>query len=227
MNGSGTAVLDGNYVLTARHLVTTGGGIAGSLRPASDLQFQLGGMNYSAVAVYAEFGGDVALVQLSAPCPMYVELYTGASGSEFSQVFTAIGFGQNDSDGDGRWGPGGLGVKRAFQNRVEGIIDSGVQGSVLRYDFDMTSGDAVGVSEGLNGNGDSGGGLFLWNSGKWQLAGVLSSAGDPLDGATGSAIQVSAYSAQIMAAVPEPGYATVLCGLGLGLLVRGNRRVRN
>ena len=103
---------DGNYVLTARHLVTTGGGITGSLRPASELQFRLDGLNYSAVAVYAEFGADVALVKLSAPCLTYVELYTGASGSESSQVFTAIGFGQNDSDGDGRWGPDGLGVRR-------------------------------------------------------------------------------------------------------------------
>ena len=154
----------------------------------------------------------MALVRLASSTSAWANVYDGPAGSELNHIFTAAGFGQNDSDGDGRSGPGGLGIKKLFDNKVDAIISSGMpgQGMVLRYDFDQTSGDSVGTREGLQGNGDSGGGLFFWTGSEYQLGGVLSSAGDPINGATGSDVELAAYSRELATAVPEPASVSVL-----------------
>ena len=51
LNGSATAVFDGQFALTARHLLTSAGGITGELRPPADLRFWLSGTEYAVAEV--------------------------------------------------------------------------------------------------------------------------------------------------------------------------------
>lgn len=219
-DGCGTAVFGGQYVLTAAHLVTTNG----QLYPASDVTFRLGGISYAVSSILSDFGADLALLRLTSTSLDYAQLYTGQADQR-GQVFAGVGYGQTDADGNGSWGPGGNGVKRVFQNIVDDVMTSPIpgQGVVLRYDFDKTSGDSLGNIEGLHGPGDSGGGLFLWNGAEYQLAGVLSSSGDPINAATGSAVDILPYASLLSAAVPEPSGLAILAAGFIPLL----RRRRN
>ena len=217
---SAVAVLDGRHILTTRHCVTASGVIVGETRDASGFRFEAAGVTYRGVEVFADFGGDLALIRLDGVAPDAFGLWDiETQGSEQGLDFQGVGFGVTDSDGDGQWGPGGDGVKRVFTNRVDEIADGTIagQGPVLRYDFDLTpgsSGDSgVGELEGIHGPGDSGGGAFIvepLDGNTLLLAGLMSSAGDPVNGATGSLIQVSNYREAITAAVPEPSAALML-----------------
>jgi hypothetical protein len=222
--GSASAFNGGRHILTARHLVTTDGTIGGGLKSPSSLRFQLD--DSIAVAgsnVFASFDADLAIVELATQVNASFNLWLGASGDEVGATFTAVGFGGTDSDGDGLWGPSGFGSKRLFENKVNAIQSGTIvgQGQILRYDFDKTSGDPVGPLEGIHGPGDSGGGAFLFDGTQYMLAGVMSSSGNPISGATGSIVQVSAYLDTIITTVPEPS-----CLLVIGMVTIGIARRR-
>ena len=228
INGSATAVFDGWYVLTARHLVTSDLTITGSVRPAAELRFRLNGTDYGCSSVLADFGADIALVKLNQTCGVSVSLYSAAAGSEAGQIFWAAGFGQTDTTGDGTWDAGTGGIRRSFRNTVDSITNGTLsgQGTVLRYDFDKTTGSPVGQDEGIHGPGDSGGGVFLWDDGEYRLAGVLSSGGSPVDQATASVTSLSPHAGAITAAVPEPTCLAVPMVAGmLSLRRRAKARV--
>jgi hypothetical protein len=224
--GSATAVHDGHWVLTARHCVTTNLSITGSLKAPSQLRFRAGSTTYVATEVCASFGADIAIVRLASPVPVYSDLWSVALGDEIGMTFTAVGYGGTDSNGDGAWGPGGFGTKRMFQNKVDAIQTGPLlgQGTVLRYDFDKSAGDDVGDYEGLAGPGDSGGAVFLPWSDSFRLAGIISSSGSPIQGATGSNVRIADYYTQIMAIVPEPGSALSILVALVGLTSRRGRQ---
>lgn len=222
-NASATVILDGKHILTARHAVTTDGTLSGPLKDASVLRFKLDGAMYAGVELFADFGADLAVVRLDGIAPHSYELWDPALGSELGQVFMAVGFGDTDSDRDGRWGPGGRGSRRLFANRIDEIRIGGLagQGMVLSYDFDKDSGDSVGGLEGIAGPADSGGGVFLPWGNDHLLVGVLSSSGDPVSGASGSAVRVADYAQAIYAVVPEPSAFMVLSPIiGIVFLLR-------
>ncbi len=221
-DASATAILGGGYVLTARHAVTTDATISGPLKAAFNLRFKLDGITYSGVEVFADFGADLAVVRLDGAASYSYGMWDGTKGTELGQTFLAVGFGDTDSDGNGRWGPGGRGSKRLFANRIDDIRAGGLagQGTILRYDFDKNGGDWVGGLEGIAGPADSGGGVFLPWGGSYLLAGVLSSSGDPVNGAGGSAVRVAEYAQAIEAVVPEPSALSVLFVVVSAFLVR-------
>lgn len=221
-----TAILDGWHVLVARHTVTTDGSITGAVRPAESFRFEAEGTTYQAREVFADFGADLAVVRLNAAVPTAYPLWTASHGNEVGRTFQAVGFGYADTDADGRWGPGGLGTKRIFANRVDEVATGSLsgQGAVLRYDFDLSSGDPVSDLEGLAGPGDSGGGAFIHDGTQWRLAGLISSSGDPVDQAAGSLVRIADYQQDIAAVVPEPASLLLLASAGATLLVRRTRR---
>ena len=218
---SAVAVLDGQHVLTARHCVTTGGAVLGGVREPSAFTFEANGVTYQGVEVFADFGGDLALIRLDGVVSNAFDLWDSQThGSESGLTFQGIGFGGTDADGDGQWGPGGEGVKRTFINTVDSIINGTIpgQGQVLRYDFDLSTSTNTGDLEGLHGPGDSGGAALIhdpFNSNALLLAGLMSSAGDPVNGATGSLVQVSNYHDAIISTVPEPTTALLLALAGI------------
>ncbi len=112
-----------------------------------------------------------------------------------------------------------------WTNRIDSVQTGALpgQGQVLRYDFNLATGEAVGNDEGLAGPGDSGGGLFLWDGQRYLLAGILSSSGSPVDGASASAARLAPLAATVAAAVPEPAGLTLLLTFP-ALLLRQRRR---
>lgn len=223
---SGTAFANGNWVLTARHNVTTDASITGPLKSPAQLRFGLGSSTYIGEALYADFGADLALLKLSTTAPTFAELRDPNGGSELGQTFTAVGFGGTDSNGDGTWGPGGYGLRRLFENRVDNIQSGSLigQGTVLRYDFDKTSGDAIGPLEGIAGPGDSGGGVFLNDGSGFVLTAVISSSGSPVQGATGSNVRLADHYDTILSIVPEPSTFPACGAITAYLLSRAARR---
>lgn len=221
---SAVAILDGRHILTTRHCVTTTGVIAGPTHDPSAFWFQAEGVTYQGEDLFADFDADLALLRLDGVVPGAFDLWGPEDGSEIGRIFTGVGFGATDADGNGQWGPGGQGVKRLFENTIDAITVGSIsgQGSVLRYDFDLFSGDPVGELEGLHGPGDSGAGAFLYDplSDDWLLAGIMSSAGAPVNGATGSIVQIAAHREAIFTAIPEPSTALLLGLPMLGLFHR-------
>jgi hypothetical protein len=220
-----TAILDGWHLLVARHTVTVDGSVTGVVRPAHAFRFEAGGVTYQGQQVFADFAGDLAVVRLDGAVPVAYTLWSSSHGSEVGQTFRAVGFGYADTDSDGRWGPGGQGTKRLFANRIDEVATGGLlgQGTVLRYDFDLYTGDPVGDLEGLAGPGDSGGGAFIHDGTQWRLAGLISSSGDPVDQARGSLVRIADYEQDIAAVVSQPAATSLLALAGLPLLRKRRR----
>src|SRR5690606_19826740 len=86
-HGSGVAIADGRYVLTARHNVTLAGTIGGAVRSASTLRFRIGDDVYNGISLYASFGADLALVEVDRRVPVRYGLWTDTHGSELSWEF--------------------------------------------------------------------------------------------------------------------------------------------
>jgi len=225
---SATTIFDGRHILVARHSVTVDGSITGDLRPASAFRFEAYGTTYQGQQMYANFGADLAVIRIDGIVPTGYQLWSPQSGSEIGLTFQAVGFGYADTDADGYWGPGGLGTKRLFANRVDAVAQGGLpgQGTVLKYDFDLLSGDPVGDLEGIAGPGDSGGGAFIPIGSEWLLAGLISSSGDPVDQARGSLVRIADYREAISNVVPEPTSILLLASAVVPLLLRSVRRSR-
>lgn len=203
------AILGGAHALTTRHCVTEEGAIDGPTVEPGSLRFEAGGGLLRGVALFADFDADLALVRLDGRAPETFDLWDPAFGSEVGAVFVALGFGATDPDGDGRWGPAGRGVQRTFSNVFDEARAGGLagQGEVLRYDYDLTGDTPVGEFEGLHGPGDSGAAALVEVGGERFLAGIASSSGDPVNGASGSFVRLGEYRDEILAivvTVPEP-----------------------
>jgi hypothetical protein len=226
--GTAASILGGQYVLTARHCVTTDGSITGTLKDATTLRFLDGGVTYTGTAVFANFGADIAVVRINQVDPNSYGLWSAADGNEVGKSFVGVGFGETDANNNGLWDDNDYGTKHYYEN----IFDSSQvgplagQGTVLKIDYDKTTGVAVNNNEGLFGPGDSGGPGFLSNGSTLLIAGVHSSSGDPEDQSTGSLVQISAYRTQILQAVPEPSTALMCVTAAVALTAVGRRRAR-
>lgn len=243
--GSGTLIADGRWVLTAAHVVYG----------ASGVLFEIGSSLYDATNVFIHPGyvpgsvaHDLALVQLSTVVPGVnpAALYTG--NLELGQVGYSVGygFGGNGLTGfDPETYP--YGTKRAMQNVIDLFIDpqGGItpDGTIFLSDFDSPGGNANTLApfgsdanplllEGLGAPGDSGGAVFIFQDGRWYVAGVHSFIAATDGGINASygdllgSIRVSSYNGWIVNVVPEPSSLAVLGAGVLGLAFRFRRRAR-
>jgi hypothetical protein len=190
--------------------------------------FTLGGVTYDAISgsafsIYNSDGSpaDLSLFQISGT-PGLANLTIASSEPVSGTTVQMIGFGGGKS-----WGT----------NTIAGYTD---------YTLSGTPYGGIGIvtlASGEDGNGaqgvagDSGGGMFYEDSGKWTLAGTLSGVGDITDsngtdlGQATVAVDLAAYSSQITAdinsvAIPEPSlYAAILGAAALGLTVFRRKRM--
>jgi len=246
--GSGTVIANGWWVLTAAHVV------AGA--PVSSISFQIGAFTYTAqnVFIHPSYPGgplptaDIALIELNAPVVGVTpaQIYTGTN--EIGKHGHSVGYGLT---GTGTTGfiNNTYGTKRAMRNVIDLIIlpDGTINpnGTILLSDFDSPAGTNNSLGpwgssptpldlEGMGAPGDSGGPVFILDSGNWYIAGVhsfISDLGPPAgnnqaDARYGDILgstRVSSYAGWINSVVPEPASMTALAIGLIGLLARRRR----
>ena len=160
--GGGVAVAP-DYFLTAQHL---GGGVGGS--------FVLNGVSYPTIALHDIPGTDLRLMQIAGTFPQYAPLYHDTPGSEKGQGVSLVGFGDytqsdpvvtNEVQNGWYWGQA-AGKNFAMNTVADAVTVDGAQH--LAFNFNPLANQ----SEGIYAPGDSGGGMFVYNGGKWRLAGI-------------------------------------------------------
>lgn len=163
-----------HHIVSASHV----GGGAGAA-------FDYRGKRYLGVASYLAPGADLRVTMIAGTLPDYAPLYTdknepgkglvliGAGGPRGTAVSLTVGSGKklkgwiwNGRDGHFRWGT----------NTVLGIAGTGDVASRAPLPADQiacTFDSSAGNDEATLTVGDSGGGAFLFDGGKWKLAGIL------------------------------------------------------
>jgi hypothetical protein len=173
------------YFITAEHI---GGGVGQS--------FTLNGKTYTTTNQYDDPSTDLRIFKVNTSFPSYAPIYTGTTeagkkslvfgrgtqrGSAVVKGTTTKGWKWGLSDGKKSWG----------ENNIEGTYNGGTgRGILLRSDFDRTGGY---WNESALSTGDSGGGVFIYDAGKWKLAGINYLVEGPfsLTGANGSGFNAS------------------------------------
>lgn len=162
----GTAIAPG-YFITAAHI----GGTVGD-------PFTFDGTTYTTTADYSDPGTDLRIWQVAGNMPTYAPLYSGAPGSEVGLSLVVFGKGTQrgsayvlpDSQvGGWLWGASD-GVQRWGTSVVGAVVIVPGLGSFLQAPFQSSGGP----TEAQLSAGDSGGGVFIYNSGtaRWELAGI-------------------------------------------------------
>ncbi|CUU34355.1 Trypsin [Armatimonadetes bacterium DC] len=186
-SGSGTVIANGRWVLTAAHVVYNN----------PNLVFQLGASTYTVQNVYIHpnynpsdlmYGGDIALLELSAPV-------VGVTPALINTSFSPIGL-NSISVGYGATGTGLTGYttydgrRRGMTNVVDAYLSSYNNSTEwILSDFDhptdstySTMGSSMATPfEGLVAPGDSGGPVFIQVGTNRYIAGVHSFIAAPLD----------------------------------------------
>lgn len=162
----GTPIAPG-FFLTANHI----GGQVGDI-----ISFR--GVDYPTIATFGDPGGsDLRIWQVSGIFPEFAPLYLGA-GTEVGQLLVAFGRGtqrgadliQNGSTAGYAWGPLDF-TERWGINVVADIYTDPGYGALLHATFDAGAAGLGGFECHLSDH-DSGGGLFIQETGLWKLAGI-------------------------------------------------------
>jgi hypothetical protein len=165
-SGGGVAISP-NHFITAAHV----GGQIGNT-------FSFGGQTY--VTTGFTTVNDLRIWTVSGAMPAWAPIYTGVSESTLDAVLIGRGEGRGsefrqpsatDSDTLRGWSWGGNSATRWGTNQIDFATTRTGYGEVLMMDFDRDGGD----HEATVANGDSGGGLFVYNpdTSAWELAGVI------------------------------------------------------
>jgi len=161
-------VIASNYFVTANHI----GGSVGQV-------FTFNGNSYTTTAVFRDPASDLAIWRVAGTFPIHAPLYSGAPGSETNLGLVVFGRGTQRGNpvyvgGDAHlrgwlWGVYDS-VQRWGTNIVGSIFDDPTYGKLLRAPFDANAGP----NEAHLSSGDSGGGVFVFNSStnRWEFAGV-------------------------------------------------------
>ena len=152
-----------NHFITAGHV----GGWVGQ-------SFNFGGVNYKTTATYDDPRSDLRIWRVGGAFPRWAPLYT----NQWETGKRAALFGRGTQRGAGvtvngqvkGWKPGYADYVPSWgENQIHSAFNAGPGlGSLLRYRFDRNGL----ANEGTLSGGDSGGGLFINESGVWKLAGV-------------------------------------------------------
>ena len=178
-----------NYFLTAKHI---GGAVGQSITFPDD------NSSYQTVATFQDPNSDLALWQISGafPSSRIVPMYAGNVVAGVPLTIFGRGLPRTNTVVTGANWPNGTEAKgwlwgtaasaRSWgTNTLDGLGDGGAAGTQLAYDFDATGGS----NEGILSIGDSGGPVFIYQSGAWGLAGINYAVGplavrETIDGPT-------------------------------------------
>jgi hypothetical protein len=178
------------YFITAEHI----GGTTGQ-------SIYWNGKNYTATAKYDDPLTDLRIYKISGTFSSYAPIYTGAyetgkramvfgrgttRGTEVRKGTTLKGWKWGTQDKTRSWG----------ENLVAGTLNGGTAiGQLLKFTFNKQGTSGAQYHEGALSTGDSGGGVFINDGGKWKLAGINYLVDGPfsLSGTTGSGFNASVF----------------------------------
>jgi hypothetical protein len=159
------------FFLTAKHL----GNLTGQAITFLD------STSYTTTARFVDPASDLAIYQISGtfPTDKIVPLYSGSFTNNQAMTIFGRGLSRTDTTVIGNNFPSGTEVKgwtwgantgaRSWgTNTLDALADGGLAGIQLAYDFDVSGGNDQGILS-LN---DSGGPVFMQESGEWRLAGI-------------------------------------------------------
>ena len=152
-----------HYFISASHL---GGGVGGAI--------YYKGKNYTTTAAYDDPSTDLKIYKINGTFPSYAPIYTLSSEVGKTAVVYGRGTGRGNAVVKNGQTKGWLWatqdkVMSWGDNKVSSTLDGGSGfGQLLKFTFDK-----VGTAnEGALSTGDSGGGVFINDNGKWKLAGI-------------------------------------------------------
>ena len=182
--------------ISPRHYITAGhvGGTTGQT-------FTLNGKIYTTNAVYDDPSTDLRIYRITGTFPSYAPLYTGT----YETGKRAMIFGRGTQRGSEvrkstvlkgwKWGYQDR-VKSWGENLVSGYVNGGTSiGSVLKFTFNRQGTSGAQYNEGALSTGDSAGGVFIYDGGKWKLAGINYLVDGPfsLSGVNGTGFNASVF----------------------------------
>ena len=174
------------YFITASHV---GGGVGQNI--------YYSGKNYPTVAMYDDPATDLRIYKINGTFPSYAPIYTGtAEAGKRAMVFgrgTQRGTTVTKNGVAKGWKWGYQDKKKSWgENYVAGTYNAGAgYGTLLKFTFNKGGL----YNEGALSTGDSGGGVFINDGGKWKLAGINYLVDGPfsLSGTKGSGFTASVY----------------------------------
>ncbi len=182
--------------ISPRHFIT-----AGHVGGATGQTFSLNGKTYTTNAMYDDPSTDLRIYRISGTFSSYAPIYTGTSetgkramvfgrgtkrGLDVKKGTTLKGWKWGTQDKTKSWG----------ENLVAGTVNAGgAIGQVLKFTFNKQGTSGAQYHEGALSTGDSAGGVFINDGGKWKLAGVNYLVDGPfsLTGANGSGFNASLF----------------------------------
>jgi hypothetical protein len=159
------------YFVTAKHL----GNLTGQAITFPDSS------SYTTTALFTDPSSDLAIYQISGtfPSEKIVPMYSG--GFFQNQAMTIFGRGRSRTDTavvgqrfpsgteEKGWTWGAFTGNRSWgTNTLDALVNDATAGVQLAYEFDF----AAGANEGILATNDSGGPVFMEESGEWRLAGI-------------------------------------------------------
>lgn len=174
---------------------------AGHVGGAKGQSIYWNGKNYATAAMFDDPSTDLRLYKITGTFSSYAPIYTGTSetgkkaivigrgaprGAELKKGTTLKGWKWGTKDGKRSWGA----------NSVAGSVNGGTGiGQVLKFTFNKYGSSGAQYNEAALADGDSGGGVFINDGGKWKLAGINYLVDGPfsLSGTSGSGFNASAF----------------------------------
>lgn len=184
--GSAVVIGLGEFIITARHCVTTSLDIAGDAVCVDDIVFIVEDKNYAISQIVLNPDADLAICRLVEPHTSSVKMFPYLT---LSDEFYGVGVGRGASkinydklDFDLPYG-----TKRVFKNEMQGLImktfvdELRTERKFVMYYYMLREKSFFEnqiMGEGMQGPGDSGGGLFLYHDQQIKLIGIISSVSD-------------------------------------------------
>jgi hypothetical protein len=173
------------YFLTAGHV---GGGVGQNL--------WIDGKNHKTTAVWDDPSTDLRIFKIADKFSSWAPIYTGSTETNKRAMVFGRGTGRGAEVKEGsvlhgwKWATQDM-VRSWGENNVAGSLDGGTgNGQLLKFTFSKNGL----TNEGALSGGDSAGGVFINDGGKWKLAGINYLVDGPFSLSSGGAtFQASIY----------------------------------
>jgi hypothetical protein len=178
------------YFLSAAHV---GGGVGQNI--------YFGGKNHLTTQMWDDPSTDLRIYKISDTFSSWAPIYTGTSETgKRAMVFgrgTQRGSAVTKNNVTKGWKWGTQDKTRSWgENNVSGNINGGTGlGTLLKFTFNRSGTTGALYNEGALSSGDSAGGVFINDNGKWKLAGINYLVDGPfsLSGTNGSGFSASIF----------------------------------